>query len=500
MDQVRQTTPTELDDTDNLPPKVIEVFKEILQAYPSGIKVSDFEEEYNKKFGCFLDPSTWGYLSLIEMFYTLQTIFFVVPAEYLESYGNEAEALLFQPELVPEKIKQWVNNYNLKNGVFMNTRTMDWAIKERIMKLLIKHGKMLLVNFMNKYFTDWNESLEPTRYGFEDAVKMFETLSEEMPIVISQTFSGQFYQIELTTEYAVQWIKLCIDKNQLQSLRIVKHLCPDDVMLPGDEISAIAVSQDDLDSGKLFKAYVTAASNPYSIWINLCGPSHSIVQDTMMGELQTFAPLMELNNTSLRIPEYLLCPGLYATALYGGNQWHRVLINGYDQQKKLCRISYVDYGGGSSIPANSLRFLKSSLAKYPIAAIKLSLEGIKPVNSVWTERCKEFILNICSDDIVQVKFLRVEQIIKRAGMPFNKYAAQIYLKDGKDITQLLIDEGCAVRINPCPSESDDDSLQDNSSTFQNGNLNPIEPYHTLPPKTLENLTSNMSNLNMSVST
>ncbi|XP_015792120.1 uncharacterized protein LOC107368757 isoform X1 [Tetranychus urticae] len=378
---------------ENFPSTAISYFKKILEKYPHGITAENFLSEYENISGAPLEPTNWGYFSLIDIFYGLPSLFFVDPADARSGQENDCDAIIYNSNQVPPEVRQRVDAYHAKtNQGPLSEKQQRWSFKLKIMALLMKATEGISIsNFSTDFYLNFKESLDPCVYDYKDYSDMFEHLSKELPIKLEGSYSGDDITVSLQDDWQTQWVDICVNNNQYDALK--QMIVPDNVVLPGDIISEVDVDQATVDEDVWHQIILTSVVNPNCIFVNLVGKYHSDALDTLMHKLKFYADLSP-SCRDYDVPIFYLRENFFCTAAFDvDNCWHRVKIVKVEPDKKKVKVAFIDFGGEQYIESCKLRLMKKEFSYLPSQAIRLSLRGIRPKTDKWPSNAKDEVLD-----------------------------------------------------------------------------------------------------------
>jgi len=168
------------------------------------------------------------------------------------------------------------------------------------------------------------------------------------------------------------------------------------------------------------------------------------------------------------IPQPVVLNSVCAAPCDGG--WFRCQVVAFDEETKMCDIKYLDYGGYSSISADSLRQIRTDFLSLPFQAIECYLANIQPSDD---ENVSALVLEeLVSCQVVQARMIGTNE----QGIPmihlYRAVSGQTTM-----VNQELVDRSCAnwldTTIVKLDSPMDHPSVMwSNLGNFQNRNLGP----------------------------
>ena len=80
--------------------------------------------------------------------------------------------------------------------------------------------------------------------------------------------------------------------------------------------------------------------------------------------------------------------------------WYRCQIVAHDEESESCDVKYLDYGGYTTVPVDSLKQIRTDFLSLPFQAIECYLANIQPQDD---ENVSAFVLEeLVSNQVVQV--------------------------------------------------------------------------------------------------
>ncbi|XP_074602145.1 uncharacterized protein LOC141855862 [Brevipalpus obovatus] len=389
----------EPNDTENVPPLVINAFKRIMDRHKDGITNEAFSDEYEKEMGSELDSCQYGFDLPMELFYNLPSIFRIFPGEYLQEKTGSDIPLMIKPEYLTDEHLKWFREHE-------QSKKIEWSLKERVMTLLMKsQRKMSSIKLSAEYYNLYSEGLNPKDYNFEDFLTLFGALAEVLPLKITRGPSIGDISLELDKDYAKVWTTECIKEGKHSSLKYVKEI-PVDAMLPGEiiPVETIVCKED-----QWLEILIPSVLNPNCFWVNLAENGVSEILEDLMREINDFRFFLE-NFPDFDVPEQLLLPDLYCLAVFSvDKKWQRCkIVEVYkDENKKVkkARVAFIDYGGEDKIDSSKIRMIKRCFGHPSAKAIRVSLKDIQPSNgSKWDVRTRKFISDFGKNSTLYCRF------------------------------------------------------------------------------------------------
>lgn len=88
-------------------------------------------------------------------------------------------------------------------------------------------------------------------------------------------------------------------------------------------------------------------------------------------------------------------------------KWYRAVALKMNYCSKEMFVKYVDYGGFSHIPQDSIRYtIREDVMELPFQAIECRLADIEPLTAgIWTHQAKICFQNICMRKIIKAKLI-----------------------------------------------------------------------------------------------
>lgn len=198
--------------------------------------------------------------------------------------------------------------------------------------------------------------------------------------------------------------------------------------------------QTTLEVGQRYSVYVTLADSPDVVWCQLVENTDLIgeLTERMAASAGTFSPLAKV------------CVNQPCCILYSQDQaWYRALVQLVDEQEGVAQVLLVDYGNIEAVPISSLYTLPGDLVCLcPVLAVSFSMQGLTPVNGVWSAEALERFEEL---------YLDQELTCHVVGFDDNGYPAVRLTVNAtsQDIATVLVKEGYATATEdtPPPSES-----------------------------------------------
>ena len=162
-----------------------------------------------------------------------------------------------------------------------------------------------------------------------------------------------------------------------------------DYVLYNKDINATEVLRA-LASKKTHQIIVSNVINPSKIQIQLADNVNSL--NTLMDELELVYCGIGASNFDIPV-EYIELGHLCAAIYPGDNNWHRCRIIGKDLEKKKVRVSFIDYGGDSLVPIESIKFLASQFSALPIQAVDAKFANVTSNGKKWPKDTINYLLN-----------------------------------------------------------------------------------------------------------
>lgn len=426
----------EPNDTENVPPGVINVFKRIMDRYKEGITNEEFSEQYEKEMGSELDSCQYGFSLPMELFYNLPSIFKIFPGEYLREKTGSDIPLMIKPEYLTDEHLRWIREHDESRKI------VDWSLRERIMTLLMKsQGKMSSIKLSAEYYNLYNEGLNPKDHNMNDFLALFEALAEVLPLKVTRGPTSRDIFLELTEGHGEVWTTECIKKGKLDSLKYVKEI-PADVMLPGEiiPVETIACKED-----QWLEILIPSVLHPNCFWVNLVENGVPVVLEDLMREINDFRVFLE-SFPDFNVPPQMLLPNLYCLAVFSvDKKWQRCkVVEVYNDGSGRVRVAFIDYGGEDKIDRSRIRMIKKCFGRTSAKALRVSLKDIQPPNgSKWDTRTRKFISEFGKNGTLYCRFHEIPGKSEDNPTNFHVEIKSVNLQTGETryLTEELINAG-----------------------------------------------------------
>lgn len=155
----------------------------------------------------------------------------------------------------------------------------------------------------------------------------------------------------------------------------------------------------EIDSMSVLRKIATKKSHKIIV-SNVLDPS--CIQIQLVENIDALNKLMEeleevycgLGASNFNMPMDYIAHGHLCAAIYPGDKnWHRCRITGVFRESKQARVAFIDYGGDSLVPIDSLKFLSGQFSYLPVQAVNARFFNImKPANK-WPKDTINYLLN-----------------------------------------------------------------------------------------------------------
>jgi len=168
------------------------------------------------------------------------------------------------------------------------------------------------------------------------------------------------------------------------------------------------------------------------------------------------------------IPQPVILNSVCAAPSDGG--WFRCQVVSHDEETGSCDVKFLDYGGYSSLPVDSLKQIRTDFLSLPFQAIECYLANIQPEDD---QNVSAFVLEeLVSGQVVQARMIGTNE----QGVPM----VHLYRAVNGATTMVnreLVDRECATWLDTTIVNLDSplehpSNMWSNLGNFQNRNLGP----------------------------
>ncbi|RWS23541.1 tudor domain-containing protein 5-like isoform X7 [Leptotrombidium deliense] len=357
----------------NIPPLVIATFKRILSKFTSGVTASTFYEEYYKECGYEMDPSLWGIRSPTEVFYSLPSIFLIIPPE-----KGETDHLLYDVNDCPKEVIDKLNNLKLREQEkdLNSNSQVDAKLEIDVYKILHLNEKVTITNFAELYRNLTGKQITPEYFGFQTFAQFFMQLRSKIAV----NFDG--YTLRFNESGFQLWIiNDCIRSKMLPTAKFFINF-PADVALPGEKLKTIQISEDFIaienenNDSKWKMVQITAADDFSKIFLQLKENESDYASFS-----DRFQQFFASANNKTCIPKQFLVKGFVCAVRPAGDYyWYRAVIRKVHSDDEVT-VNLVDFGYRERVQSNLLRFIPRRFIDFEVQAIRVSLHDIQAIDS-----------------------------------------------------------------------------------------------------------------------
>ncbi|CAG9767375.1 unnamed protein product [Ceutorhynchus assimilis] len=143
-----------------------------------------------------------------------------------------------------------------------------------------------------------------------------------------------------------------------------------------------------------FEVYVSAMENPSRFWLQIVGPKATEL-DCLVDEMTEYYNKSE--NRSNHCVKDVQAGDLVAAIFRYDSKWYRaeVLEVSHENNEKMAKLYYVDYGDTDVFPCKDLYELRTDLLRLHFQAIECFLAKVDPMGDSWTEEAIDRFEELC---------------------------------------------------------------------------------------------------------
>ncbi|CAL4071364.1 unnamed protein product [Meganyctiphanes norvegica] len=409
-----------------LPSKVLNAFNTILNSHNGGIAIDFISSEYKYYAGEKLEPSRWGFTSLLDMLSKLSDIFSICEhanGEFILCTASKKETIAQNNEII--KISK-ENSFGFPS---LNDKCEDIIMNRKLPLKVQRRLKSLFEDYFPSGL-EINEIVGAYR-GFYGAI--LEDLNHlEYGYLTLEAFLQDHNDLLNVKFY---------DKNIMVFLAGNLKVVSSSIEFPLPACSAVLSNESYTTYNNyeiIMKStevdfFIGEVYSPSKFHVMLQGEQTSEALNALMDQIYEFYNSAISERYKVKRESMIIRTPV--VALYSNDMnWYRAIIISFNNIN-TAKLFLVDYGTTCSCPYTALRLLHRNFLKLPAQAKLASLYGIKPINETlcWSKSTSKIF-----KQLVQNKYLhsRVHKVSENLVLSL--------WDDNISINELLVSKGFAI--------------------------------------------------------
>lgn len=187
----------------------------------------------------------------------------------------------------------------------------------------------------------------------------------------------------------------------------------------------------------IVKGYVTTVNSISEFYLQLSCNEDSLSK--LMVDLEEVYSSLSLEDLAMQtiIPNTACC-----AKFSEDNNWYRAVIK--DVKGNEVTVYFIDYGNVDIVPRADIKVLKEEFLCKPSFSFKCCLEGVKPINEIWSNEAVDWFQTFIQDKTLDILFT-------------DKSNSVVIFTEEGDVSKFLIENKFAFKV----SESFEDNFADN---------------------------------------
>ncbi|KAI1305304.1 hypothetical protein HDE_01383 [Halotydeus destructor] len=420
---VKQLEDLTFEDCDSayLSDRELETVRNILKSHPKGITLPNFYDIYKRlKGGKEPDYASLGVGSMVEFINALPKIIVAIgpdPSNDKIIADSKDTWILFDFETASEELKKRSStskrtvkhrdpsstgspslrkpNVSVPDVVSSTTickNQLSLKMRLKLLKLIFDRHDVTVDNVMEIFFQSFHQTLEYDKAAFPsfsdalDAQKGYAVYHKDGLLKIDLRKFQKFAYQRVLENHAEDIIMLAAES------------VSSDVVKPGERFQDIDLDEMGIvaKAGEMANAHwrpvtIACVSTPRAFWIYLSKHRNKLMK--VMDDLDFYQTTCE---SSYVVPDAWLHVGMVVAAIYQlDSLWHRGEVKSINKGTGEILVTFVDFGGTSSVQRKDIRLLKRDFFVYPAFAIKVATYGIvaNDVDGSWNPKARDIMLN-----------------------------------------------------------------------------------------------------------